>query len=106
MGREASELVRIAQSLMTTDPAELRRVVHRLPMMGVGDIAEVIAGDWKSVDHAARPWLRTMFSMWDAREAVGRARGEDIISNFLRASRFWRGEVADAVKAELARRIR
>jgi hypothetical protein len=57
--------------------------------------------DWKKPNWEARPFLDAMLSLNDINDQYGWYSGINIVQNFLFYARYWRGEKARRIKAEL-----
>jgi len=94
----ASELVKAAR--------EVAEVPMNLSSMKLYDIADLIRSDWDRVNFAAKPYLEAMETLKSVDDNYMYDSGKSIVLYFLSNARSWRGDVANAVKNELKKRIR
>ena len=81
-------------------------VPSNLKQMSISDIAFLISQDWRNVKYTAKPYLEAMYSLGSVNDTYIMDSGKSIVARFLSNSSSWRGDIANAVKAELKRRLR
>lgn len=74
--------------------------------LSISEIAAIIAGNWRPVNYAAKPYLEAMFSLQTVNDKYGFDSGKSIVLYFLSNAGTWKGETAKAVKAELKKRVK
>ena len=77
-----------------------------LAAMPLSRIANLISSDWKKVNFAAVPYLRSMGSLRSISDYDMNDPGSMVVNYFLVNAGQWRGPVAKAVKVELKRRLK
>ena len=64
-------------------------------------IAADVRKTWKRISPHAEPYLRAMEQMNKITDSYGLDSGDSIVAYFLSNAHGWRGETAQAIKAEL-----
>jgi hypothetical protein len=74
--------------------------------LSISEIAAIIAGNWRPVNYAAKPYLEAMFSLETVTDKYGVDSGRSIVAYFLSNAGTWKGETAKAIKKELNKRVK
>jgi hypothetical protein len=67
----------------------------------INAIADEIYGDWKNVNYAAKPYLEAMMHLNSMSDKYYEDSAKSVVTYFLSNATTWRGETAQALKAEL-----
>ena len=111
----ASQLVKIAESLMADEvleqgPVSPETPLMRLPSMSLSEIAQIIYKDHrqngKKIYFGAVPYLDALSSLNSISDDYGMDSGSSIVAYLLSNLSTWKGEVAKAVKKELNKRLK
>jgi hypothetical protein len=86
--------------------SELAELVRSLPTMSLCHIAGKIRQNWPKVNFGAVPYLDAMATLMDISQNYYADTGSSVVAYFLSNASSWRGPVAQAVKAELNKRLK
>ena len=71
----------------------------------LSELSNIIRRNWDKVWYGAEPYLEAMSRIKGMEDFVGHDSGFLIVRYFLSNARYWKGDVAAAVKVELNRRL-
>lgn len=81
------------------------QTLPNLQTLSIPHLARMISHAWPRPNYVAAQYLNAMHRVRELEDSVGLRDGYAVVSGFLGCCKEWKGDVAKAIKTELARRI-